>query len=357
LLFGYPIAATNVNWLHECLFDSIRILHDAVDAGVPYPDWPNVLPMVYRVLLASKSGLRDRLSAYDKAIRRLSQRNRDAIIQAMESQNRIPDLLSCACDCPTIEDLPKSVRAPLKALFDYAYDRLKDFGLRDPHYNAIYAAIPEPVCPFCGTEPFEAPGLTREDLDHYLPKSLYPFAAANLRNLVPMGNKCNTGYKKTTDLLRRTDKMRRTVIDPYIHTAIVVSLNESEPFDGDDPDIPKWQIEFEPDSPAVATWDEVFRVRDRYRHNHLNRHYKEWLDHFRKSVIRSGRKVDSDHDLIEALRWYEDHYRDDGLHGGAFLRAAVFCMLRIHCENGDQRLLKVIKDLVAPSAALTAMAS
>jgi len=355
LLFGYPIAATSENWLHECLFDSIRILHTAVDAGVPYPGWPNVLPIAYRGLLGPKTGLRDKLSAYDRAIRRLSKRNRVAIIQAMESQNRIPDLLSCACDCPSIEDLPITVRAPLKALFDYAYDRLTDFGLRDPHYKAIYAAIPEPVCPFCGTEPFEAPGFTREELDHYLPKSLYPFAAANLRNLVSMGHKCNTGYKKTTDLLRRTDKMRRTVIDPYMHTAIVVSLNESEPFDGDNPDLPKWQIQFEPDSPAVATWDEVFRVRDRYRHSHLNRHYKEWLDHFRMTVIRSEKKVDTDDELIAALRWYEDLYREDGLRGGAFLRAAVFRMLRLHCENGDQRLLMVIRDLVTPSIASTAM--
>lgn len=357
MLFGYPITATNDNWLHECLFDSIRIIHAAIDLGLPYPAWPSVLPEAYRELLSSKTGLRDKLADYDRATRRLSKRDRDAVFQAMESQNRIPDLLSCACDCPNIEELPKIVRAPLKALFDYAYDRLTDFGLRDPHYKAIYDAIPEPVCPFCGIEPFEAPESIREELDHYLPKSLYPFAAANLRNLVPMGHKCNTGNKKTTDLLRRADKIRRMVIDPYDHREIVISLNESEPFDGDDPDIPKWEIQFEPDSPAVATWDEVFRIRDRYKHSHLNRHYKGWLEHFRKSVTGLGMKVDTDDDLIDALRWYENLYRDDGFRGAAFLRAAVFCMLRHRCENGDQRLLQVIKDLVAPSAPPTAMAA
>ncbi len=357
MLFGYPLAATDNNWLHECLSDAIRSLHAAVDAGDSYPDWPNVLPVAYQSVLESKTGLRDRLASYDRVIRRLSRANRGAVLQAMVSQNCISDLLSCACDCPSIADLPVRVRATLQSLFDYAYERLTDLGLRDSHYEAIYTAIPEPICPFCGTEPFEAPGSPREELDHYLPKSLYPFAAANLRNLVPMGHKCNVNYKKATDLLRRTDKTRRMVIDPYIHAEIVVSLNESEPFGGDDPDMPKWQVRFEPDSPAAATWDEVFQVRERYRKSHLNRLYKKWLDHFRDSVIRTERKVDTDDDIIAALKWYEDLYRCDGWRDRAFLRAAVFCMLRLHCENGDQRLLKVIRDLVSPPSALAAMAS
>ncbi len=357
MLFGYPIAATHDNWWHECLLDTIRSLHACVDAGRPYPTWPNIIPTLHQASLESKTGLRDKLAAYYRVVRRFSKVNRDAVLQTMESQNCIPDLLSCVCDCPTFEDLPKSVRSSIKALFDYAYERLPELGLRDAHYKRIYDHIPAYVCPFCGTEPFEAPGLTREELDHYLPKSLYPFAAANLRNLVPMGHKCNANYKRTTDLLRHVDKTRRQVIDPYCHTAIVVSLINSDPFGGDHPMTPRWIIDFEPCTPAVATWDEVFKVRDRYQRSHLDRDYRSWLEQFSSYVIQSGLSADTDDDLIAALRNHEAIVGIAGWSDRAFLKVAVFRMLRYRCENGDQRLLKVIKDLVTPSAALTAMAS
>lgn len=354
MLFGYPIAAINDNWWHQCLLDAIRNLHACLDSGRPYPTWPNVLPPVHQAQLASKTGLQDKLAAYYQAVRRLSKANRDAILQAMESQNCISDLLSCICDCPSIEDLPKSVQQPIKDLFDYAYEQMPKC-IRDSHYKIIYDSIPAHVCPFCGAEPFEAPGSVREELDHYLLKSCYPFAAANLRNLVPMGHKCNTGYKKSADLLRCKDKTRRHVIDPYCHTTIDVSLINSNPFGGDDQRTPRWNIEFEPSAPAVATWDEVFQVRDRYVNSHLNPHYRYWLAEFRAYVITSGLGADTDEDLIEALKRHESIISVAGWTGMAFLKAAVFRMLRHHCECGDHRLLMMIKDLVTPFSAPTAM--
>ena len=85
------------------------------------------------------------------------------------------------------------------------------------------------MCPFCGCEYFDAPGAPREDLDHYLPKSLYPFAAANLRNLVPMGMKCNERYKLAQDILRDAAGVRRRSFDPYAERQIKVILDNSVP--------------------------------------------------------------------------------------------------------------------------------
>ena len=150
------------------------------------------------------------------------------MIEALDLGNRIAELLSGASECPTIDALPEVVQIPVGELFGFAFDLLAELEVRDQHYATIYAAAPAHVCPFCGTEYFDAPGAVREPLDHYLKKSQYAFAAVNLRNLVPMGHKCNSGYKGASDLLRRDDGSRRVAFDPYNHGAVRVSLDASQ---------------------------------------------------------------------------------------------------------------------------------
>jgi hypothetical protein len=357
LLFGYPVAATNDNWLHECLCEAISSIHGAADANSSYPGWPIVLPVGQRVRLRARSGLRDRLATYDRAVRRLSIANRARVLQAVIDQNRISDLLAGTCNCATIDDLPKSIRRAVESLFDYAYAKLTDLGLRDQHYKVIYDSSPEHVCPFCGTEFFDAPCGRREDLDHYLVKSLYPFAAANLRNLVPMGHKCNSSYKLADDVLRRADGTRRVVFDPYDHAEIVVLLDDSDPFSGATKNTPKWVIHFEPDTPAVSAWDEIFKVRERYCRDHLDPSFAGWIGIFGMWARSAGLNAATDEEIVDALARYAAYWRASGVQDRAFLKAAVFRMLHRHCESGDQRLLKVIKDLVTPFAAQTAIAS
>lgn len=354
MLFGYPIAATQNNWLHDCLCEVILTVHATADAGKRYPAWPKILPDAHRAALRSRTGLRDRVKAYDRAIRRLSKADRDVVLRAVEAENRISDLLSGACDCATIDGLPEVVREPVDALFGFAFGLLTDLAVRDQQYAVIYAAAPEHMCPFCGTEYFDAPGAARETLDHYLTRSRYPFAAANLRNLVPMGHKCNSSYKLASDLLRCTDGSRRVAFDPYYHTKVDVSLDDSEPFNGATANTPNWAIRFEPDTAEVPTWDEVFSVRERYRRDHLDPSFANWLDLFRKWARSAGLQTESDEGLVAALQRYEEFWAESGMQDRAFLKAAVFRMLRRHCEAGDQRLIDQLRDLAAPSAATVA---
>lgn len=355
MLFGYPVAATQNNWLHDCLCEAVRNVHAAADAGKRYPQWPKVLPSTHRALLKPRTGLRDRVKAYNTAIRKLSKAERDAVLQAVEAQNRISDLVSGTCDCVTIDELPEVVREPVNDLFGFAFGLLTDLDVRDQQYAAIYADAPEHMCPFCGTEYFDAPGAAREALDHYLTRSRYPFAAANLRNLVPMGYKCNSGYKLANDLLRRADGSRRVAFDPYNHhTKVRVVLDGSEPFAGTTENMPKWEIRFDPDTQSVPTWDEVFSVRERYRRDHLDPSFVSWLRLFGQWARREGVQADTDEALVAALRRYEENWAESGMQDRAFLKAAVFRMLRHHCEAGHQRLKDQLRNLLAPSVTASA---
>lgn len=348
MLFGYPIAATRNNWLHDCMVEAVKNVHAAVDSAKRYPAWPKVIPDAHQATLRPRTGLRDRMKAYDQAIRKLTKADRDIVLAAVADQNRISDLLSGACNCTSIEGLHQDVRVPVKNLFGFASDLLTELKVRDQHYDAIYAAATEHMCPFCGAEYFDVPGAPREALDHYLAKSRYPFAAANLRNLVPMGHKCNSQYKLAADLLHDASGARRVAFDPYNHTTVNVVLDDSDPFGGATANTPRWVIKFAPDTPAVQTWDDVFSIRKRYRESHLDQDFARWLSGFQSWARSANLQADTDDKLVDALRRYEEYWAASGIQDRAFLKAAVFHMLRHHCEQGHQRLKDQLRDLVAP---------
>src|SRR5262249_39806605 len=153
-------------------------------------------------------------------------------------------------------------------LFSFAFTLLSDFGVRDTMYEHIYDAIPEKVCPFCGCETFDSPRGPREALDHYLAKSIYPCAAANLQNLVPMGTKCNSRYKLSKDIIR-TAAGRRRAFFPYGTDVATISLLDSIPFAGASGDAPEWRVTFSPAVQEVETWNQVFGIETRFSRDEL----------------------------------------------------------------------------------------
>jgi hypothetical protein len=346
VLFGYPIAATAENWLHECLCDMLGSIHRSLAAGTEPSPWPDIIPAPHRTQLSTRGGLRTRLATYTMAATAVSQQERDAVIAVSEAQNDIPSLLSCASDCATLDELPGSIRMPIKQLFGYAFELLSDLGIRDRQYAIIHAQTRYHVCPFCGCEYFAAPRGRREALDHYLVESKYPFAAANLRNLAPAGNTCNSRYKLTKDVLRRDDGTRRRSFDPYNARGLTISLDESEPnIELDGSLIAAWRIDFSEDSEQVNTWDSVFSVRERYERDVLKDSFSEWLWEFR-NWCRSANLVGSDESqVINAIHRYVGYLEACGFNDRAFLKAAVFRMLGRHCLEGQRRILAVMRDL------------
>ncbi len=61
------------------------------------------------------------------------------------------------------------------------------------------------VCAYCGLEKIQTynnPHLqVRHDLDHFYPKSRFPFLAISLYNLIPAGGICNQKHKRNTTML------------------------------------------------------------------------------------------------------------------------------------------------------------
>jgi hypothetical protein len=346
LFFGYPIAATAENWLHDCLVEMILRVHAELANGAAETLWPVAIPPEHREKLTPRRGLRDRLREYRAAVVELTAEQRQQIGSCLTQQNRIGELCDCSQDCELIDALPNECREPISKLFSFAFQLLSELGVRDRQYAAIFGSTPYRVCPFCGSEYFDAPGAPREDLDHYLARSRYPFAAVNLRNLVPMGMRCNERYKLAQDILRDTQGVRRRAFDPYGERAIGISLSDSVPFEGEGGVTPQWVVRFQPDGDECATWDAVFGIRLRIVRDVLNVSFKSWLEGFRSWIRMSGPIGTDAASIVDAIARYANHQADLGYNDRAFLKAAMFQMLRDQCAAGHARLLQLMRDLV-----------
>ena len=98
----------------------------------------------------------------------------------------------------------------------------------DAHYKAFIAAQKDKgVCPFCGLSRMDNEhNGTREDYDHFLPKSLYPFNSLNFKNLVPTCLKCNRTYKGSKDPLYK-DNIRRKAFFPFAINQLQIEISIS----------------------------------------------------------------------------------------------------------------------------------
>jgi hypothetical protein len=161
-----------------------------------------------------------------------------------------------------------------------------------------------------------------------------------------MGNKCNSSYKLTQDILRRSDGTRRRSFDPYGNISIQISLDNSRPFEGVNELVPAWQIEFDMDIEEVTTWDEVFHIRERYKRDILDPLFNCWLRNFSSWCRAAIVEPISNEVLIDALKRFADYLGDRGIEDRAFLKAAVFRMLHRHCVLGNERLISFIHDLL-----------
>lgn len=360
MLVCYPIEATNENWLHETIVSVIQSIHARLDANQKIVEnqasWNGLLPpgleQTQRDSVFGSRGIRDRVYGYKNAVAHLTDAERQEVFSVLQNQNRIVDLLngSLPVDQTTIR-FPEVYEAALN-LFVFCFEKLSDFGIRERQYQVIFDALETKICPFCGIERVMNPEETAQDQDHYLAKSVYPFSAANMRNLVPMCRCCNRDYKKAIDMIRSENGNRRRAFDPYNCQAPTITLLNSSVPNTVSPPLPAWQVEFLPACEEAETWDSVFSIRKRFKRDILDAYFSKWLEGFsnkcRKDRLRKLIQPGLD---AAGVRQKLDHYREDkadspnvGMAG--FLEPLVFEFLLSQFDAGNQRVVQLITDAV-----------
>ena len=323
-----------------------------IDAGRPRLDWPDCIAIERRERLRRFSELETRLNALLNSYEALDANVRLTVRQAIDDQAALTELFNGGRRADRLEDLPEGVRGPAREFFEKAFDMLKVLGIRDENYRTFLRLVEHKVCAFCGCEYFSGAKSKREPLDHYLAISLYPFAGANARNLVPMGPKCNSSYKLAQDVLRNSTGVRRVCFDPYAAPPVRVSLMGSKLF-AREGGLPEWHIDFEGDAARIQTWDAVFDIKRRFVDDHLDSIYKNAIKVFKALLRKRPSFLAGDAELSDAFRHLAELSKAKEWSDRAFLEAAVYDLLQVRCALGGPEAEGIAAAFAGETLALT----
>lgn len=360
MLKCYPIAAAQENWFHEALINILNLIHQKLDQGEVIVNeqrtWRQLVdsqvPREYRTKLKSYRGMRDKVFSYKDELVLLSPMQRETVLDAMNGQNLISDLLVGNEPIRIIKQTFPQLHDKAKELFVYCFEKLTDLKIRERQYNIIFDSLDEKICPFCGIERVMDPEETAQDQDHYLAKSIYPFAAANMRNLVPMCRCCNRDYKKAKDIIMGENNIRRRAFDPYNSASPVLSLSNSALIPNSSPINIDWRIDFLSSIEEAETWDSVFSIRTRYQRDILGKYFDIWLRGFMTKCFkeRSRGRIKNDFtpdQVRQQLQFYQEDKADSPNIGMAgFLEPLAFSFLLSQYDEGNARVVNLVRDAV-----------
>lgn len=351
MLYRMPAKAAEENWLCEAVNVVLEKGFADIDAGIPPTAWPSCLPTAHLEVLKGRNKLGEALTAVIAAYSSLAPDARALVREAREDQLLLAEMFEGGRTANTLNDLPEAIRAPLDDFSKRVFYALDDLGVRARSYK-VHDKEERLSCAFCGYEAADNSLVRNMDWDHYLARSLYPFAGANLRNFTPMGDACNGNFKRAKDVLRTEAGTRRRCFDPYESEPATMDLLASTLFArGPGKRLPEWVVTFNGDADYCETWDNVFSLRTRWT-SRLDSVHRGCLDLF-GGAYRG--QVLSDEQIVERLASLATIERPDNLAAGSFLVTAVFGLWadRATADGAEaDRLRRLLRQMVQPRGAI-----
>lgn len=347
MLFPYVDNTDDFNWLNDCLTIMLDELLQKITNDQEILTWPACIPEVYRTKLSTKTSIRDKWSDFCNAFQELNEEQRDLVVRNFQNQNEISRLLEGE-ELPLVifDELPEGIQEVSKSLFLAAFKLLSSAEIRSSHYQDLHDKMNKNIlCPFCGLEALMRPVGAENDYDHFIPKSIYPYAAANMKNLPPMGRSCNRDYKKAQNTVLDLSGNRREMFNPYGTESASFSITDTYPLPSLDEDLDV-KIEFTGPERKAAGWRDIFRIDERYTCEIENRidEYVESFAVYAKEVMKFGNTSFEDLDYQKLKDFLESYLRT--LEKTKLTTAhlvigyAIIEMLVKHVTDNDERVVK-----------------
>lgn len=271
MLKSYTFVVTDHQKLHNfviAFFD--RIEHEAGAFSLDFFE-VEFRPVVDRHRTILKKAFKD---IYDE-IKEWEQVDRTQLCEEVRQSNNIEQICSGQITPRRIDEYATGIYEKIRTLFSTLYDDVlggkivrEELGLTlRQHFDAFRQANNNiTLCPMCGISELKSEhDVTRDQYDHYLPKSLYPLSAVNFYNLVPTCKDCNSlDVKSDKDVIA----IRNTrLFYPYDHNhqgvEILFSIQQDNAIIAEI----EWQVELESrdgkDQETVA-WREIYNIDERY---------------------------------------------------------------------------------------------
>jgi len=252
-------------------------------------------------------------AVYEKC-KLLTTGERAQIREAFAVNNRIEDLCEGRLTPIPLSALPQVVETDMKPLLIKFYDELLDRaeipGTKLDYYNQLIKRNKFTTCPCCGLSLIEtAASHYVEDNDHYLNKAEYPFAVVNFCNLVPLCSKCNKKCKGT----KNPYEAGRVSFYPFNGArpdiTLTITLANTDTLDYRDIKAEEITIDFDNDPNKTATWDWLFRIKERY--NEQLRPLSKTELRLMAKKFRNNKGKTYEELLDEVIDEYEDEKYED----------------------------------------------
>ena len=186
----------------------------------------------------------------------------------------------------------------------------------------ITSALGINICPYCNYEDTETiigdEARARPDLDHFHPKSKFPFLALTLSNLIPSGHRCNKNYKKSKSMLNYEHPYISGVED---ETIFYFEMNYDQERNPEDlnikvidgirqlPNMDFFKIKDIYNKDDIKTWFLDFHERYEYRRSLDQRAFQNILDdpnliknELALDILKSPKKAQAQKFKIDMLR-------------------------------------------------------
>jgi hypothetical protein len=344
MFFRMPVSAIVLNWVGDWINGTFLSNFSKIDGGRRPAVTFGMLSDQQTEIIRRKAALIKAVRAVLKAYQALDIGQRFQVRLALSEQVDVPTMLVGAGASDTRSMLPLSIQSSLDDVSRLAFSALDSIGIRGESLDHHFAEGKGRLCAFCGIEPVASGFVSSPDWDHYLARTHYPFASYNLRNLTPMGVACNRTYKLSKDVLRSASGARRMCYDPYLTDPVSVDLRLSDPFG--DGSRPRWVVRLGGNPDQSATWDDVFRVSDRWTDLLAAKNQsciQDIASAFRRSDLPSEKAIE------DQLAARCGPLPADRSHGDDLIRHAVFDHWLDYFRRGNAeryRICNLLKDAV-----------
>lgn len=88
-----------------------------------------------------------------------------------------------------------------------------------------------------------------------------------------------------------------------------------------------WQINIIPKTTQTETWNDVFRIEERYKTDYLEAFFKDWVSQFLQSMKSSNININTEEELITQLNKAADLFYKDKFNNLNLIRAPLFRFL------------------------------
>lgn len=245
----------------------------------------------------------------------LDKPKKDTVIKAFKQADQIEELCAKKERPIYLSGLDKVVEDDIKPLFKWCYEGLlnkkKVSGDKLKYYQELIDNNEFNLCPCCGLIDFESPdddNEVREAYDHYLPKSKYPFASVNFKNLVPLCYKCNSERKKSKDPIEN-DRIAFYPFSTEVHDIGFACTYEIDIDKELNAVLKDLNFSFSGKDEELDTWNWLFAIKYRYNKK-VNGSAKTFLREI-KNRYRNAKKRDNDLTYIDFIEEEIELYNDD----------------------------------------------